>query len=73
MRVSRSSSGRAGKTVTLVTGLPHADLQDVATRLKRLCGSGGTVKDDVVEIQGDHRQKVADHLSANYTTKLAGG
>ena len=55
MRVSRTSSGRRGKTVTLVTGVPPADLTALAAELKRLCGSGGAVKDGVVEIQGDHR------------------
>lgn len=73
VRVSRTSSGRGGKTVTLVTGLPTGDLTRVAAELKRLCGSGGTVKDGVVEIQGDHRQKIVARLASDYTTKLAGG
>lgn len=73
VRVSRTSSGRGGKTVTMVTGLPPGDVAAVGARLKRVCGSGGTVKDGVVEIQGDHRQRVVDHLSGTYRTKLAGG
>ena len=73
VRVSRTSAGRGGKTVTLVTGVPSGDVTDVAARLKKLCGSGGTVKDGVIEIQGDHREKIAAHLGERYTTKLAGG
>jgi translation initiation factor 1 len=73
VRVSRTSSGRRGKTVTLVTGLPAADLASVAKELKRLCGSGGSVKEGTVEVQGDHRQKVIAHLSGRYRVKAAGG
>lgn len=73
VRVSRTKAGRGGKTVTLVTGLPPTDVATVGAKLKRLCGSGGTVRDGVVEIQGDHRQRIADHLSSTYTTKIAGG
>jgi len=73
VRVSRSKAGRGGKTVTLVTGLPASDVDAVGARLKKLCGSGGTVRDGVVEIQGDHRERVVAHLSDAYTTKLAGG
>jgi translation initiation factor 1 len=73
VRVSRTSSGRGGKTVTLVTGVPARDLPGLAKELKRLCGTGGTVKDGVVEIQGDHRARIADHLQARYRVRLAGG
>lgn len=73
VRVSRTSSGRRGKTVTLVTGLPPADLRAVAAALKRLCGAGGAVKDGAVEIQGDHRAKVIEHLADRYRVKAAGG
>jgi translation initiation factor 1 len=73
VRVSRTKAGRKGKTVTLVTGLPPADREAVGKELKRLCGSGGAVKDGVVEIQGDHREKVAAHLGGRYRVKLAGG
>lgn len=73
VRVSRTSAGRGGKTVTLVTGVPAADVVPVAAVLKKLCGSGGTVKDGIIEIQGDHRTRIVDHLSVTYTTKLAGG
>lgn len=73
VRVSRSKAGRKGKTVTLVTGLPPADLDAVARELKRLCGAGGAVKDGVLEVQGDHRERVATHLGGRYRVKLAGG
>ena len=73
VRVGRTKSGRGGKTVTVVTGLPPADVSAVAKELKRVCGTGGTSKDGVVEIQGDHRQRIVDHLSPRYRTKLAGG
>jgi translation initiation factor 1 len=73
VRISRTSSGRKGKTVTLVTGVPTADASDLVRELKRLCGSGGAVKDGVVEIQGDHRTKVMAHLEGRYRLKLAGG
>ncbi len=73
VRVSRTSSGRRGKTVTLVTGVPAADGAALAAELTRLCGSGGAVKDGVVEIQGDHRAKVIAHLEGRYRVKAAGG
>ena len=66
-------TGRRGKTVTLVTGVPSADLTALAGELKRLCGSGGAVKDGVVEIQGDHRAKVIAHLEGRYRVTAAGG
>lgn len=74
VRVSRETSGRRGKTVTVVRGIPGPDLATVASDLKRRCGSGGSAKDGVVEIQGDHRPTVVSHLEAQgYTVKLAGG
>jgi translation initiation factor 1 len=73
VRVGRTKAGRKGKTVTLVTGLPPADLADVAKELKKLCGSGGAVKEGTVELQGDHRDKVAERLGGRYRVKLAGG
>ena len=73
VRVSRTKSGRKGKTVTLVTGLPSAERDAVARELKRLCGSGGAVKEGVVEIQGDHRERILAHLTGRYRVKAAGG
>jgi translation initiation factor 1 len=74
VRVFREKGGRGGKTVTVVRGLPRGDVQSVASDLKRHCGTGGSVKDGAVEIQGDHREKAAARLeSRGYTVKLAGG
>jgi translation initiation factor 1 len=74
VRVFREKGGRGGKVVTVVRGLPRGDVQQVASDLKRHCGTGGSVKDGVVEIQGDHREKAAARLeSQGYTVKLAGG
>jgi translation initiation factor 1 len=76
VRVRRETQGRGGKTVTSVSGVGMAEdeLRELAGELKRLCGSGGTVKDFVIEIQGDHREKIAAALEARgYRVKLAGG
>lgn len=74
MRVFREKSGRGGKVVTVVRGLPAADVTAVASDLKRHCGSGGAAKAGAVEIQGDHREKVARRLEGQgYRVKLAGG
>lgn len=73
VRISRTSSGRKGKTVTLITGVPAGDAAELVRELKRLCGSGGALKQGVVEIQGDHRAKISDHLAGRYRIKLAGG
>jgi translation initiation factor 1 len=76
VRVSRETGGRAGKAVTVIKGLPldAASLAQLATQLKTFCGTGGTAKDGVVELQGDHRDKVIQHLvSAGWVVKRAGG
>lgn len=76
VRISRETKGRKGKGVTLVSGLPlDADaLKKMATALKQLCGTGGTLKDGVIEIQGDHRVKLQARLQQEgYKVKLAGG
>jgi translation initiation factor 1 len=64
VRVGRETKGRRGKGVTLVTGVPLArdGLSVLAKQLKQKCGSGGTVKDGVIEIQGDHRDMVLEEL-----------
>ncbi len=72
----RESSGRAGKAVTLVKKLilSEDDLKALAKKLKQECGTGGTVKEGVIEIQGEHRQKIADVLQKlGYKVKIAGG
>lgn len=73
VRVQRTRTGRKGKTVTLVTGVPRDDADALGRELKRLCGSGGAVKDGVVEIQGDHRDRIVAHLQGRYRVKAAGG
>jgi len=76
VRVSRESKGRGGKTVTLVRGLPlaAAGLQACARQLRSHCGSGGTVKDGVIEVQGDHVERVlAWLLVQGHAAKRAGG
>ena len=72
----RDSKGRSGKAVTLVKKLvlSEEDLKELATKLKQVCGSGGTVKDGVIEIQGENRQKIAEALKKmGYKVKIAGG
>ena len=76
VRVMRDRKGRRGKTVTVITGLPGgaAALEELATSLKRLCGTGGTVAEGNVEIQGDHRERIAAKLTElGHRVKLAGG
>jgi len=76
VRISRETKGRKGKGVTLVSGLPLAAdaLRKLAGQLKQKCGSGGTVKEGVIEIQGDHRDPLMEELKKQgYTVKRAGG
>lgn len=76
VRVSRETKGRAGKGVTLVRGVPLGDeeLNALGKKLKATCGSGGTVKDGVIEVQGDHVDKVMVALVAQgFKVKRAGG
>ncbi len=76
VRVSRQTKGRKGKGVTLITGVPLTgdELKNLAKQLKQKCGSGGTVKNGVIEIQGDHRDTVVAELSKQeWTVKKAGG
>ena len=76
VRVGREVKGRAGKGVTTVTGLPLAsgDIDALATRLKKRCGSGGTVRDGIIEIQGDHRDVIVGELNKlGWPAKKSGG
>lgn len=76
VRVSRETKGRGGKAVTLVTGisLPDKDLDALGKQLKASCGSGGTVKDGVIEVQGDHVDRIiALLLAQGFKAKRAGG
>lgn len=76
IRIRREVKGRKGKQVTVVAGLPTTDdnLKRTAAHLKRACGSGGSIKDGSVIIQGDHRDKVQSELrKLGYTAKITGG
>ncbi|MHC1784383.1 MAG: translation initiation factor Sui1 [Anaerolineaceae bacterium] len=76
VRIFRESKGRKGKTVTLIKGLPlnEEDLRSLLSDLKRMCGSGGSSKDGVLEIQGDHRENILSELKKRgYSPKIAGG
>ncbi|MBE0582126.1 MAG: translation initiation factor Sui1 [Desulfofustis sp.] len=76
IRVSRQTKGRKGAGVCLITGicLGDTELKQLAKRLKKKCGSGGTVKNGVIEIQGEHRQTLVDELvKSGFKAKAAGG
>jgi len=76
VRVGRETQSRAGKGVTTVTGLPLTlpEIEALATKLKKRCGSGGTVREGVIEIQGDHRDViVAELIKAGWQAKRSGG
>jgi len=76
VRISRETKGRKGKGVTLISGipLPEKELKALAKQLKARCGSGGTLKDGVIEIQGDHRDLLLEALQGKgWTVKKAGG
>lgn len=76
VRVGRETKGRRGKGVTTITGLPLDDdcLRELAAKLKNCCGTGGTVKDGCIEIQGNHREIVIAELEKlGYKAKKSGG
>lgn len=76
VRVAREVSGRNGKAVTVITGLPPdpAGLDALAARLKKLCGAGGAVKGGAVEIQGEHRDRIVAELQRlGHAPRRAGG
>ena len=76
VRVGREIKGRAGKGVTTITGLPMtlSDIESLAAKLKKRCGSGGTVREGVIEIQGDHRDViVAELVKLGWPAKKSGG
>jgi translation initiation factor 1 len=76
IRIQRETKGRKGKGVTAVYGFQEtdADLKKIASTLKNRCGTGGSVKDGVIIIQGDHRETLKDELTKQgYKVKLAGG
>ena len=76
IRVQREVKGRKGKTVTTIAGfqIPSDELKRLATQLKRRCGTGGSIKDGMIIIQGDHRSTLARELkSRGFKAKVAGG
>jgi translation initiation factor 1 len=76
VRVGRETKGRKGKGVTVITGLPlgNEDLQTLASQLKRMCGAGGTLRNGVIEIQGDHRDALtAELIKRGFAAKKSGG
>lgn len=76
VRVGRATKGRKGKGVTVVTGLPlsQSELERLARDLKKKCGSGGTVRHGVIEIQGEHRDALVEELSRRgFTVRRSGG
>ena len=76
VKVRRETSGRRGKGVTTISGVPlrDAELKELSGRLKKRCGVGGSVKDGVIELQGDHRGVVMEVLRAEgFDAVLAGG
>jgi translation initiation factor 1 len=71
--LKREVKGRGGKTVTTISNIGN-DIKSVQKELQRLCGAGGTNKKGVIEIQGDHRQKIKEYLKGKgYPVVLAGG
>jgi len=76
VRIGREIAGRGGKGVSVITGLPlsEEELLAMARRLKKLCGAGGTVRDGIIEIQGDHRDLlVAELCKLGYAARRSGG
>jgi len=76
LRIQASRSGRKGKTVTIITGFQSSaeTLAKLLKQLKTQCGSGGTVKENSLEIQGDHRDKLLQLLiQLGYKAKISGG
>ena len=76
VRIRLETAGRNGKGVTTISGLLVSvdELKNIAKQLKQLCGTGGAVKDGIIEIQGDHRDKLKAELEKRgHTVKLAGG
>ena len=76
VRVSRETKGRKGKGMTVITGVPlaHVELLQLGQYLKKTCATGGTVKDGVIAMQGDHRDLVVEELQKQgWTVKRSGG
>lgn len=76
LRVQTSKAGRKGKTVTIITGFVTSpeNLGQILKQLKTQCGSGGTIKENTIEVQGDHKEKILQTLiKLGYKAKISGG
>ena len=74
VRIQRETKGRGGKAVSVVSGLPADQLKPLCKLLKSKCATGGAIKDQLIEIQGDHREKIKTLLEKQgFQVKLAGG
>jgi translation initiation factor 1 len=76
VRIRRETKGRKGKGVTTISGLPMSDaeIKQLCSKLKKTCGTGGALKNGIIEIQGDNRDKIKSALEQlGLTVKLAGG
>jgi translation initiation factor 1 len=76
LRIQVTKAGRKGKTVTIIVGWQHSPekLTQLLKQLKNHCGSGGTLKDNAIELQGDHKQKLLQFLiDLGYKAKISGG
>lgn len=76
VRIGRETKGRKGKGVTLITGLslPEAELKALGSKLKQLCGTGGTVREGIIEIQGDQRDRLLQWFEQQgHKVKRVGG
>lgn len=76
VRVGRQTQGRKGKGVTVISGipLPEAEIKELAKKLKKICGAGGSLKNGIIEIQGDHRELLIKELQQfGWPIKRSGG
>ena len=76
LKIRLEKNGRGGKTVTVIFELPNNEdyFNDLQKKLKNLCGTGGAYKNNVIDIQGDHREKIKTYLEKlGFKVKLAGG
>lgn len=76
LRIQTSKKGRGGKTVTVISGFQHNEesLASLAKTLKAKCGTGGTVKENTIEIQGEHKAKLLEWVTKlGYKAKISGG
>lgn len=74
VRLRRETKGRKGAGVITIHGVPSAQQKSIASLLKKKCGTGGALKDGIIEIQGDKRQLIETELAkAGFTTRWVGG